>query len=145
MYHNVSKTIQIHLNVSKCILMYLKVFRCIKMLFETHTAQDFDEYMEVFDKTMITLKINSSDATKIVDDFTGSQRAKAALISSGGPILLKSIRNFDDYKTKTYALVRTELEAEYVGVTPLQALSRFNRCKPTQSDLFTDYVKRLKL
>jgi hypothetical protein len=72
--------------------MYLKVFRCIKMLFETHTAQDFDEYMDVFDKTMITLKINSSDETKIVDGFTGSQRAKAALISSGGPILLKSIR-----------------------------------------------------
>ncbi len=58
---------------------------------------------------------------------------------------MKSIRNIDDYKTKTYTQVRTALDAEYVGVTPLQALSRFNRCKPTQSELFTDYVKRLKL
>ncbi len=47
---------------------------------ETSTAQDYDEYMEVFDNTMITLKINSSDATTMVDGFTGSQRAKAALI-----------------------------------------------------------------
>ncbi len=96
---------------------------------EHSTAQDYEEYMEVFESVLITQKIIASDATTTVDGATGSQRAKSALIVCGGT-LLKSIRAITDYKTITYAALRTALDTEYVGVTPLQALSRFNRCKP---------------
>jgi len=46
---------------------------------ETSTAQDYDEYMEVFDNTMIMLKIVSANSTDVVEGFTGSTRTKAAL------------------------------------------------------------------
>jgi hypothetical protein len=112
---------------------------------ETSTAQDYDEYMEVFDNTMIMLKIVSANSTDVVEGFTGSTRAKAALIAACGPVMLKSIRSIADYKTLTYTALRLLLDAEYVGVTPLQALSRFNRCKPKADEKFTDFIKRLKL
>jgi len=112
---------------------------------EHSTAQDYEEYMEVFESVLITQKIIASDATTTVDGATGSQRAKSALIVCGGKTLLKSIRAITDYKTMTYAALRTALDTEYVGVTPLQALSRFNRCKPTNDEKLTDYIKRLKL
>lgn len=110
---------------------------------EESTGDDYDEYMLIFKSYLITSKCNYKENTTVVEGATGSQRAVAALLVAGGPIMVKSIRAIEDYDKKSYEEIKVLLDAEYKIGSAIQNLTRFNRCKPTTGEKFIDYAKRL--
>ena len=58
-------------------------------------------------------------------------------------ITYNSFKAIKDYTTLSYKDIKIGLDLEYKTGSAQQFLSRFNRCKPNDSEKFYDYYKRL--
>ena len=69
--------------------------------------------MLIFESFLFTSNCFLKAATNLLEGDTGSHPAVTTLLVAGGPIMVKSIREIEDYDKKSYKEIKELLDAEY--------------------------------